>query len=197
MVGAGLKNPKQIQIDASYRLPRIDITKKNIQKIDAKSNKLVLEDGSVITYEYLVLATGLQPDYQRIPGLKEALEDPQVPVATNYEMKYAEKMNRLRNEIQSGKAIFTMPSTPIKCGGAPLKILYLCGDSWEKNKKNIDIKFICGTPTIFKVKFYADALAKEAKNYNAELDVSWELIKVDGKNKKAVFKNLQSGEEQT
>ncbi len=38
--------------------------------------------------------------------------------------------NQISN-FKQGNAIFTHPNTPIKCGGAPMKIMYLAEDSSE------------------------------------------------------------------
>ena len=47
-------------------------------------------------------------------------------------MKYAEKMSTIGKEFKGGRAIFTEPVAPIKCGGAPQKVLYLWADKWRK-----------------------------------------------------------------
>ncbi len=52
-------------------------------------------------------------------GLKESLENPEIPVATNYILEYAQKMNKLRMNFKGGNSVFTSPASPIKCGGAP------------------------------------------------------------------------------
>ena len=55
-----------------------------------------------------------------------------------YELKYAEKTAKIADRIKSGKAIFTEPAMPVKCAGAPQKILYLTADKWTK--ANLPIK---------------------------------------------------------
>ena len=46
--------------------------------------------------------------------------------------------------IGTGTAIFTMPSGPIKCAGAPQKIAYLAADHWRKEGvlDDIDIHLV-------------------------------------------------------
>ena len=46
-------------------------------------------------------------------------------------------MAKLGANLTSGKAIFTEPAMPIKCAGAPQKILYLWTEAWSK--KNLPI----------------------------------------------------------
>ena len=79
-----------------------------------------LEDGSLIGYEQLVIASGIELDHTGIPGLKEAIEDPDCPVASIYVKSSLEKLIKLRENLKPGsKAIFTEPPLPINCPGAP------------------------------------------------------------------------------
>ncbi len=69
--------------------------------------------------------------YNQIKGLPEALEtDPQV--VSNYNKNYVLKTFPAANNIKSGNVIFTFPNTPIKCAGAPQKIMYLLDDMLTK-----------------------------------------------------------------
>lgn len=50
-----------------------------------EENKVTLSSGESIGYDYLVVATGLQCDWQKVPGLMEALEKgPDSGVCSNY-----------------------------------------------------------------------------------------------------------------
>lgn len=86
--------------------------------------------------------------------------DPEVPVGSSYRLDFAHKMSRLRENFTGGKAIFTVPAFPIKCGGAPQKIMYLSEETWRKNgvRDNIDMHFFTSTPTMFPVEKYGSAL---------------------------------------
>jgi len=67
------------------------------------------------------------------------LDDPNSNVASIYQLNYAEKVAKLGEKIKSGKAIFTEPALPIKCAGAPQKILYLWTDKWQQKKLPIEV----------------------------------------------------------
>lgn len=43
-------------------------------------------------------------------------------------MNFAEKIAHTADKLTGGTAIFTEPPMPIKCAGAPQKILYLWAD---------------------------------------------------------------------
>lgn len=76
----------------------------------------------------LIVATGIQLDYGKIKGSMEALEkDPRV--CTNFTPDYVGKtFEAFKAFPKGGTGIFSMPPLPIKCPGAPQKIMYLFDD---------------------------------------------------------------------
>lgn len=69
--------------------------------------------------------------YEKVEGLKEALDDPNSNVGSIYELNFAKKISSIGERLKKGKAIFTEPAMPIKCAGAPQKILYLWTSKWR------------------------------------------------------------------
>jgi sulfide:quinone oxidoreductase len=94
--------------------------------------------------------------------------------------------------MQRGKAIFTQPPMPIKCAGAPQKAMYLSADYWQKQGvlKDIQIDFYNTGAALFGVPAYVPALMEYVKRYDANLHFNHQLIKVDGPQKRAWFKQL-------
>ena len=69
--------------------------------------------------------------FVQVDGLVEALKaDPNV--CSNYLQPYVEKTWPALQNFKGGQAIFTFPNTPVKCAGAPQKIMYLADDYWRK-----------------------------------------------------------------
>ena len=81
--------------------------------------------------------------------MRQALDDPHNPAATIYSHKYVYKALNKREEFKGGKAIFMNPMQPIKCGGAPQKIMYLNDYDWREKGLFFDTKFISATPVLF------------------------------------------------
>ena len=59
----------------------------------------------------------------QIKGLPDAFETP--GVCSNYHADYVKKTYPATKAFKEGNAVFTFPNTPIKCAGAPQKIMYL------------------------------------------------------------------------
>ena len=80
---------------------------------------------SCIDYGLKVLFVFLQ-----VKGLPEALGTD--GVGCNYSVKTVnDTFNAIKN-FSGGNAIFTLPATPVKCQGAPQKIMYLAEDYFQQ-----------------------------------------------------------------
>lgn len=105
--------------------------KDSVVEFKPDDNSVKLADGRDVKYKFLVVAVGIQLDFNRIKGLEEALEkDP--TVLSNYSVKTVNKTWPAIKEFNGGNAIFTQPVNPIKCAGAPQKIAYLAEDAFHK-----------------------------------------------------------------
>ena len=168
-----------------------------VSSIDPDNNTVVLNNGDKVGYEYLVVTAGIQVDWDKIPGLKESVGKPGTGVCSNYAYETVNSTFENIENLKTGTALFTHPSSPIKCGGAPLKITYLAEHYWSKHgvRNNINVKFLKGGPGIFAVKKYADALTRVADRKKIERVWQKDLIELRPDNKEAVFKDLVSGEE--
>ena len=63
---------KNVAIPLNVIFPKgVKILHNIVEKIDTKNQTVALDDNEKIMYDYLILATGSQPAYMGIPGLKE------------------------------------------------------------------------------------------------------------------------------
>lgn len=156
-------------------------------------NLIATKSGEFYSYDYLVVAPGIQIDWDAIPGLAENIGTN--GICSNYSYQNVEYTFECLKNTKSGTALFTQPNTPIKCGGAPQKIMYLASDYFRKQGRldDIDVKFTTAGSGIFGVKIFADALMKVVENYG--IDTCWghNLKELRPDSKEAVFDILQDG----
>jgi len=157
-------------------------------QIDPAQHTVQTKQSGLLKYDWLVAAPGIQLDWHKIEGLAETLGHN--GVTSNYLSDYAPYTWQLLQGMRSGKAIFTSPGTPVKCGGAPQKIMYLAGDYFRRKglKNNVKIEFCTAGGVIFGIKNYADTLMKAVRRYGIDLHFKHELIRVDGPARKAWFR---------
>jgi sulfide:quinone oxidoreductase len=98
--------------------------------------------------------------------------------------------------LQSGTAIFTQPPNPIKCGGAPQKIMYLADDQFRRFgvRHRTRITFASALPEIFHVPHYTPALERVIRRKQIETRYRHNLIEIRPQTREAVFQHLDTGE---
>ena len=150
-------------------------------------NTVTLKNGDVIGYDYLVVCPGFQLDWHKIAGAKEALNTN--GVCSNYSPDTVEYTWECIKNLKEGRALFTQPVMPIKCAGAPQKIMYMAADRFRKKgiSDKISVEFFNVGATMFGIPFFAKPLAKVAESYGIKTHFAYNLIAVDGSAKTATF----------
>ncbi|MFC0298359.1 FAD/NAD(P)-binding oxidoreductase [Geobacillus jurassicus] len=168
--------------------------KEAVDTFSPENNTLETKEGSTVRYDYLVVAAGIEIYWDQIKGLKETIG--KNGVCSNYSYDYVQSTWENIRNFRGGTAIFTQPSTPVKCGGAPQKIMYLADDYFRQSgvREHTNIIFASGLPNIFAVKRYADTLEQVIQRKNIETKYRVELVEIDGDTKKATFEHLDTNE---
>jgi len=193
LVGAGAYDYNKTGRPMSSVIPKgCDWVKDAVTTIDADNNKVNTAASGELSYDILVAAPGIQIDVDGIPGLKEGLEAG--VVCSNY--TDPKKTWELVQKFKGGNAVFTQPTTPIKCGGAPQKIMYLADDHWAKTGVKSDTNVIFATPgsVIFGVPDFAKTLTKVLQRKNIHFKPFYAISKIDVANKEVHFTNAKPGE---
>ncbi|KAI9506699.1 hypothetical protein GGI25_005058 [Coemansia spiralis] len=193
-VGGGLKDFKEtFRPTADVVSPEAHWINQAAAEIDPDNNTVTLADGSKVSYEYLVVAAGIELDFSGIKGLQETIG--KNGVASNYSPKYVQKTYEFLQNVKEGNALFTMPATPIKCAGAPQKIAYLADELFREKgiRDKVTVNYYTALGKIFAVDKYADAMNAVAKSRNINVNLFHDLVEVDGAAKKATFKLLGTG----
>lgn len=194
LVGAGIFKPEKTKRPMATLIPKgVDWIKSAVAQFEPEKNQVLLEGCRPIAYKHLVVAAGLKLNWEGIEGLNETLG--KNGVTSNYRYDLAPYTWELVKNLKQGKAVFTQPPMPIKCAGAPQKVMYLSADTWRKNGQlnDINIEFYNTGPGLFGVKNYVPALQEYIKKYDIGLKFQHQLMKVDGPNKKAWFKQVGEG----
>ena len=152
-------------------------------------------DGRYISYDYLIITPGIQLDWHLIKGLDGQLGTG--GLCSNYAYDQCERTWETIKAFQGGEALFTQPSTPVKCGGAPQKIMYLADDHFRRAKvrDRTAITFLSGVGSIFSVKEYAATLEQVIARKNIETRFQHDLVEVRPASKEAIFVKKTDGSE--
>ena len=200
-VAAGEYAPEDIIFDnTGYIGDDVTWIKDEAATFDPDNNKLTTKGGKVVDYDYLIVATGIQYHYEQIAGLtvdmigkngisSVYLNDLAAGTATGGTITH-DWFNDLHEAAKTSKprVICTQPSTPLKCGGAPQKILYLSDDFLRKDKLTAEFTFASAGGKLFSLPEIDEALHKVQDGYgNITNKFGHDLIAIDGEKKIATF----------
>lgn len=200
-VAAGEYAPEDIIFDNRGYIGK-DVTwiKDEASSFDPDNNQLTTKGGTVVDYDYLIVATGVQYHYEQIEGLtidmigKNGISS----VYLNDLAAGTAEGGRITNEwfkalneaakTSKPRVICTQPSTPLKCGGAPQKILYLSDDFLKRDKLTADFTFATASEKLFGLPEIDTALHKVQEGYgNITNKFGHDLIAIDAEKKIATF----------
>ncbi len=191
VIGGGAYTMKETtKNEADLIHPSVTWIKEYAESFQPEANTVTLRSGEVVSYDYLVVCPGLQLDWHKVEGLQETIGKNNV--CSNYSPDTVEYTWQSIKEMiakGSGTALFTQPPMPIKCAGAPQKIMYLAADRFRKKGilEKFNIEFCTAGPAIFGIPFFAKALAKVAVGYGIKSNFNTNLVAIDGPNKTATF----------
>ncbi|RXG54421.1 Sulfide:quinone oxidoreductase, mitochondrial [Armadillidium vulgare] len=193
LVGGGMKKLEESFRPMKEVLPKdADWIKESVVSFKPEENKVLTDNGKEISYDFLLIAMGFQLNYNKVKGLPEAFETP--GVGSNYSPLYVTKTHKALKEFKGGNAVFTFPNCPIKCAGAPQKIMYIFEEYQRNNgrKEKTNITYNTGLGVLFSSKYYADVLWEVAKGRNIAVNLRHDLVEVNSDKREAIFENLDN-----
>jgi sulfide:quinone oxidoreductase len=195
LVGAGVFRP-----DASRRREADFIPggatwiRDRVTAILPAENAVTTAGGGRITYDWLIVALGIQINWSTIPGLAEGLGTR--GICSNYSFQHVAYTWECIRTFQGGTALFTVPNTAVKCGGAPQKIMYLADDAFRSRGVRARSRVIFATPqkAIFAVDKYRKTLEQVITRKGIETMFRWQLVELRPDAREAVVEEVDSKE---
>ena len=141
------------------------------------------------------IVAGIQLHWKKVDGLEGNLGTN--GIVSNYRADLAPKTWDALQSFRGGNAVFTFPPVPIKCAGAPQKIMYLADETLRKEgvREKSNIVFMSASAGIFGVPKYAAALRPIVARKGIDARFRQNLVAVRAAAKEAVFRHLDTGEE--
>jgi sulfide:quinone oxidoreductase len=187
LVGSGIFDIQKTERNEADVMPKkATWIKESVQSFNPEGFAITTNNATY-TYDYLIVCPGIQLNWNAIKGLPETLG--KNGVCSNYSFQSAPYTFECIKNFKGGKAIFHNPHTPVKCGGAPHKIMYMAADYFRKHgildKSNI--QYWSGAAKLFAVPQYEKTLLEVCKRGNIKLNFMERLDEIDGPKKRAKF----------
>ena len=212
LVGAGLWEKSDIVYKRDEHTPSdVTVVKEKAVTFDPKNNSLTTDKGTTVKYDALIIAAGVKLNYGAIKGLEEVGElyssgnntaavsaMNAIGVSSIYTADGAvqtwKNMSKFVSDAKGGKkvkGVFTHPNTPVKCGGAPKKIMYLTNarlnEAGAAARANADIHFYPNGGGMFGIKNYHTAIVNQFEAREMKYSYKHNLVEI--KNGVAIFDN--------
>ena len=211
LVAGGVWQKSDIEYETEKFIPKgVTWIKESVIAFDPKNNSVKTSGGQDIKYDYMIVATGLVLDFGEIRGLEGTITSwgandvVKQKVGKNgvYSIYFADgavdTYKGVKELIAQAKAhkgseklqaLFTDPSTPIKCGGAPKKIMYLIHDRLVQAgvRDKVELLFLPSGAKMFGVPEYHDAILEQFKVRDFKWEYKTDLVAIDTDKKIATF----------
>jgi len=196
LVGGGVF-PKEVteRPEVDYVPDGVTWIRDRVVEFQPEARLVITGGGERLGYEQLVVALGIQLDWHKIDGVEATLG--RGGVVSNYRYDLVDSTWRELQRIDRGNALFTFPSTPVKCAGAPQKIMYLADEHLRSRgvREAVAVQFVSAGKGIFGVERYARSLRKVVAAKGIETRFRTELVAVRPASREAVFRHLDEGTE--
>jgi len=177
--------------NADYMPKGVRWVKDTVAAFEPETNKVRTTGGETLEYDYLIVATGLKLDYAAIEGLTRDMlgRDGLVSVYASPDQAEAMWSEMQRFIAKGGEGIFTLPHTPLKCAGAPLKMAFLTESHARDGKRReaLKLRFNSSIDKLFSVKPINDLSDRLFRERGFEMNYQHRLKAVDATRREAVF----------
>ena len=128
----GIYSEDDVRRPMKRTVPRgIDYREADIDRIDAETNRVFLQDGTEVPYDILIVATGAHPAPEQVEGMVNG--DWRKNVHEFYTFEGAKALTERLKSWQGGRLVVHICEMPIKCPVAPLEFSFLA-DAWLEEK---------------------------------------------------------------
>ena len=162
----------------------VEIITTEVDKIEASRNSLTLKDGSTLTYDILIIATGTRISPEDTEGLKGELW--QKNIFDFYTIEGAEALAAFFKTWHGGNLVINIADNPIKCPVAPLEFAFYADDFFNKKgiRDKVNITYVTPMSGAFTKPKASKMLGSLLEKKNINLVSDFFIGSVDNINKK-------------
>lgn len=157
-----------------------------IDRISGDENKVYLEGGQVLNYDFLIVATGTETRPSETEGLKDKLwyKD----IFDFYTIEGALALHKRFKDWEGGNLVMCIPELPYKCPVAPIEFVCLAEAYFTERgiRDKVNIKYVTLMPGAFTKPVASKVLGDLLEEKNIEVVADFYLSHVDNDAKKIV-----------
>ncbi|WP_237173592.1 NAD(P)/FAD-dependent oxidoreductase [Paracandidimonas lactea] len=201
LVGAGIKPVSYVATQTREYIPSgVEWVQEQAAEIDPEASKVVTENGTVIPYDYLVVATGMELDYSQIQGMDTSLIGKGGIGSIYHGPEAAASTWRAMSAFASkgGRGVFLRPDTEMKCAGAPLKYTFITEDYLTRRgaRSKAEVVYNAHNNALFSVPIVSEKVRMLYQARDIKVNYQRVLQAIDPGRRIATFRTPDGAEEQ-
>lgn len=163
-----------------------NVVRSKIERIEPESNRVILEGGATLPYDYLIIATGAQIHPDETDGMRDGLWHKSV--FDFYTIEGACALAEFFKHWEGGRLVINITEMPIKCPVAPLEFAFLADWYFTERgmRDKVDIHFVTPLPGAFTKPRASSILGDFLEKKNIRLTSEFAIARVDVENKTVV-----------
>ena len=157
-----------------------------VDKIIPEESKVKISNGKVISYDFLIVATGTQTRPDETPGLKDKLWYKNI--FDFYTIEGATALEKFLKYWEGGKMVVNIAEIPYKCPVAPIEFVCLADDYFTKKgiRDKVDITYVTPLSGAFTRPLATKMLGELMEEKNIKIVPDFYLECVDNENQKII-----------
>ncbi|MBL7112206.1 MAG: NAD(P)/FAD-dependent oxidoreductase [Bacteroidales bacterium] len=181
-----------IKPKADFIPPGVNLIFRKIEKIDPDKNKVILEGGTVLNYDWMIIATGTRIVPDETPGLVGKLW--RKNIFDFYSIDGAVALREFFRNWEGGKMVMAICELPFKCPVAPLEFVFLADHYFTEIgiRDKVDISFVTPLAGAFTKPRTSQMLGELLNDKNIKVIPEFYIESID--NDKQVLKSYDEQE---
>ncbi len=157
-----------------------------IDRVEAGANKVHLDGGKVLNYDFLIVATGTKTYPEETPGLKDKLWYKEI--FDFYTVEGAVALQKFFKGWEGGKLVMAITEVPYKCPVAPLEFVFLADAYFTEIgiRSKVDITYVTPMSGAFTKPIATKMLSELLEEKNIKVIPDFYIEHVDNDEKKLV-----------
>lgn len=137
--------PEQVVKPKTRFIPDgVEFVRGAIHRVEPEANRVLLDDGTSLPYDQLVIATGTTPRPDQTPGMDGA--EWRRSVFDFYTLEGATALGEKLRTWEGGRLVVHISEMPIKCPVAPLEFAFLAHSYFEDKGMRDQVELVYVTP---------------------------------------------------
>ena len=183
----GIYSKKDVQKPKSDFFPAgVKVIFSEIDRVDGENNKVLLQGGRVLQYDFLIIATGAQTKIDETPGLNDKLW--KKSIFDFYTVEGAVALHNFFKTWEGGKLVMAISEIPYKCPVAPIEFICLADAYFTKKgiRDKVELSLVTPMSGAFTKPVATKMLSELLTEKNIKVIPDFYIERIDNENKTLV-----------